>query len=247
MLHGKEGRNHLTRFPTESRNVVGLEGEGYEKFKVGPSCSTPHCTRLTDHAHHLFSRALMGGPFDWVRLPDGEEIGNLVPLCYRHHNNVTDNQVHITYEKGQFLWEGEPLSWQPPKKGFASLVTTQLVDGSLDPESDGRPELPDRPERPICDGCGRLLPRPKIETPPEDRKTRKTWAVSVPYTVQEDGADTLDALLEASRDEMEKAGLDWGEGHKVKFNILATVLALFVQNAQAILSNVPVSATDTGE
>ena len=216
-------------FPTESRNVEGLTGEGYEKFKVGPSCSVPHCTRLTDHAHHLFSRAKMGGAFDWVRLPDGEEVGNLVPLCYRHHQNVTDNQVHITYEKGKFLWEGDPLSWQPPKK--FGLATPELVPESLDPE---------RLDRPICESCGRLLPRVKLDGPEERKKPRKTWAVSVPYTLEENGADTLDALLDAARDEMDKAGLDWGEGHKVKFHILSTSLALFVQNATAILGSGPI-------
>jgi hypothetical protein len=207
----------VTKFPTESRQVVGLEGEDYGAFKVGPTCSVPRCTRLTDHAHHLFSRGMMGGAFSWVLTPDGVEIGNLVPLCYRHHEQVTNNEIGITYQGGRFFWEGEPLTWQPPSKNGPEEVGTE-------------PE-----ERPICPGCGRRLPKPKIDSPTEEKKKRKTWAVSVPATVEEDGADVLDALLEAAREKMDEAGLDWGEGQK--YFVLSTALGLFVQHADLIMSN----------
>lgn len=218
----------MTKFPTESRQIEGLEGQGYESYRVGPTCSSPGCSKFADHAHHLFSRGMMGGAYDWVRLPDGTETGNTVPLCYHHHQRVTDNEVHITYETGKFLWEGQPLSWQPP-------VKEGTVASQLEP-------VEQAPEKPVCGECGRALPRPKLDTPIEEKKARKTWAVAVPYTHEEDGADTLDALLEAAREQMDTAGLNWGEGHKVKFHILTTALALFVQNGDAILSNEPVSA-----
>lgn len=208
----------MTKFPTESRDVQGLEGDEYPDFKVGPVCAVPGCRRLTDHAHHLFSRGMMGGAFNWVLVPDGTEIGNKAPLCYRHHEQVTNNEIGITYQGGRFFWEGEPLSWQPPKKGGPEEVS-----------------VTEQEERPVCPGCGRRMPKPRIDTPVEEKKRRKTWAVSVPATVEEDGADVLDALLESAREKMDAAGLDWGEGQK--YFVLSTALGLFVMHAEQVLSN----------
>lgn len=217
-------------FPTESRDVVGLTVEdGYEPYRVPAYCSVPGCTHYSDHAHHLFSRGKMGGAFDYVRVPDGTEIGNLVPLCYRHHQEVTENKAHIVYRNGRFFWEGEPLVWQPPIIKRGDIVPDLPVFEHVAEER--------VTERPVCPTCHRLLPKPKLDTPLEPKKIRRTWAVSVPYTHEENGADTLDALLEAAREEMDTYGLNWGDGNRVKFHILATAMALFVQHARDILSD----------
>ena len=219
----------MAKFPTESRDVVGLKGDEYPSYKVPPHCARPGCTKYTDHAHHLFSRAKMGGAFDYVRTPDGTEIGNVVPLCFSDHELVTQNKVHITYKNGGFFWEGVPLAWQPPvvAKGF---VPPEIVQ-----------EVPDVPllskDRPVCLGCGRLMPRAIAAHKPEAKKPRKTWAVMVPYTVEENGASVLDALLIAAREEMDKHGLNWGDGHRVNYYVLTTVLGLFVQHADKILGD----------
>lgn len=216
----------MTRFPTDTREVVGLEGPEYGSYKVGPTCAVPGCTKFADHAHHIFSRALMAGAYNYVRLPDGMEVGNLSPLCYIHHNDVTENRTRIRYENNKFYWDdGELLGLlteQPPRP-FGRVVSPLARAGH---------------ERNVCDGCGRTLPKPKLpDEKIEAKKPRKTWAVAVPYTEEENGADTLDALLEAAREEMDKYGLDWGQGHRVKFHVLSTALGLFVTHADAILSD----------
>ncbi len=258
----------MTRFPTESRDVEGVPVDAnHPDYKVPSICAAPGCAKFTDAAHHLFSRGLMGGAQTWVRLPDGAETGNLVPLCYHHHEKVTNNEIHIVYENGSYIWDDGfqllPLSWQPPRKPVyvdprevarkkldvvlpdpnARLHLPPKVESTtFDPpkpaveaiEEVAREEFPD--EKPACPTCGRTLPRPKLDTPTEEKKVRKTFAVAVPWTIEENGADVLDALLDAARDKMDEAGLNWGDGHRVRYYVLSTALALFVTHADKILS-----------
>lgn len=246
----------VTRFPTESRDVEGVAVDAdHPDYKVPSICGAPGCAKFSDHAHHLFSRGLMGGAHTWIRLPDGTETGNLVPLCYHHHEKVTNNEIHIMYENGSYIWDDGykllPMSWQPPRKPVyvdprelaRSKLTVELPDPNkrlhLPRKESGPPpeEQTTETEKPVCPSCGRSLPKPKLDTPSEEKKVRKTWAIAVPWTVEEDGADVLDALLEAAQEKMDAAGLDWGQGHKVKYYILATALGLFVQQADVILSD----------
>lgn len=217
-------RPQITRLPTESRDYVGLEGPEYESYKVGPKCSVPGCTKFADHTHHIVRRSELGGPFLWVRMPDGVEIGNVTGLCWRHHDDVTVNSERITYVDGLYLWtDGTPLTQQPPMKGFER---EEIEHEHLTEE-----------ERGVCPTCHRKLPKPKVETDQEEKKPRGTWAVAIPMDERENGADTLDALLEAARDELDKVGLSYGDGSKVKFYILSAALGLFVQHATEVLSN----------
>lgn len=231
----------LTRFPTESRDVQGLTLEEWpqELPKIGPYCAVPGCTKAADHAHHLFSRGMMGGAFNWVRLPNGNVTGNLMPLCFSHHEQVTNNQVVIQYDMSNgFQWvdstlgRSQLMQYQPPLAG-ASETDAVVSNGNVVSADNGHVH----DERAICPTCERPMPRPKIESDPEAAKERKTWAVSVPADRWEDGADVLDGLLEAARDELDKVGLSYGEGKKVKYAILATSLALFVQHAELILAD----------
>lgn len=217
--------NELTRIPTESWNLVGLSGPEYKSYKVGPTCSAPGCNRLADHSHHLVRRSFLGGPFEWVRMDDGVEIGNLAALCYSHHNDVTQGRTDITYDEGVFYWEdGRPLSPQPPMHGIESDlgIGHVLAEGHV---------------REKCPTCNRVMPRPKIDTPTEEKKIRVSWAVGVPVTARENGADTLDELLEAARDEMSKKGWEYGDANTAKFFVLSHALAMFVTNADSILSD----------
>jgi hypothetical protein len=213
----------VTLRPIESHDVVGLEGEDYPLIKVGPTCAKPGCTRYADHSHHLFSRGLMGGAYDWVLLPDGTETSNRVPLCFQDHEKITNNEAAIEYDKGVWYWQENdeqiPLAWQPPNKNGPQ-------------EDEGLDDI-----RPVCPGCGRRLPKPKIETPPEEKRVRRTWAVSVPADVQENGADTLDALVEAAREELDKVGMSYSDSSKARFYVLATSLGLFVQHFDSVVSN----------
>lgn len=236
----------MTRLPTESRDYKGLAGPGYESFKVGPLCSVPGCGRPADHSHHVVRRSELGGPFLWVRMPDGAEVGNITGLCWRHHNEVTENKTTITYADKQFFWEGELLTPQPPIKDLNKdeleeawgkvYAAVAAVDIDAVKAERGLTHVEDH-DREVCPTCNRKLPKPKIETPNEEKKPRGTWAIAIPLDERENGADTLDALLEAAREELDKVGISYGDGSKVKFYTLSTTLGIFVQQAGLILSD----------
>jgi hypothetical protein len=203
--------------------MQGLDGPA---FKVGPYCSVPGCHKISEHAHHIVRRSFLPGDFqDWVRMPDGVEVGNLTGMCVNHHQMVTENVAAITYDNGVFYWSMggaaiNVLAYQPPKMGDTSEADVHT-----------------REQKPVCPGCGRALPKPKIETATEEKKNRATWAISVPADERENGYEVLDTLLEEVRDELDKAGLHYDKGNKVRYYPLATALALFVQNADRILSD----------
>jgi hypothetical protein len=232
----------LTKLPTESQDIQGIEGPEY---KTGPYCAAPGCYKIAEHAHHIVRRSFLTGDFKWVRMPDGVEIGNLVGLCVPHHQQITDNITEIQYEDGSFYWvEADPSGWTGkgvPNTAFATedllvrkpLATQPPTKGVVVEEH----EHTYTEERPICPGCGRMMPKPKIETPSEDKKPRGTWAVSVPADERENGAEVLDELLNAARDELDKAGISYGKGNRVKYYQLSTALALFVQHAEQVLSD----------
>lgn len=224
----------MTKLPTESHDIIGLTGPEY---KVGPYCAAPGCHRVAEHAHHIVRRSYLNGPYSWVKMPDGVEVGNLTGLCVAHHEQVTNNKANIIWGKriysntgdvdtiNKYLWEEGnstiPLTIQPPLLEHAEETLTEAEAHT----------------RPVCPGCGRPLPKPKPDTPKEEAKPRGTWAVSVPMEERENGADVLDELLDAARDELDKAGISYGKGNRVKYYQLATALALFVQHASEVLSD----------
>lgn len=237
----------MTFLPVESRDFEGLRGDNYPDYRVGPVCSVPNCAKLCDHAHHVVRRSALAGDYKWVRMPDKVEIGNIVGLCFAHHQEITENKQRISYREGKYFWtDGKPLTQQPPVRepipaptedgssesnnlnGSPSDVSTEII-ADVEPIEEHDPKT--------CPTCKRPMPRPKIDTPKEDRKPRGTWAVAVPMDVREDGADTLDELLEASRDEMAKKGWEYGDSSTAKFFVLSHALSMFVLNAGQILGD----------
>lgn len=240
----------MTRFPTETRQVEGVLDATLGKLEVGAMCAAPGCSHTAEPGgHHLFSRALMGGAFDWVRLPGGYIVGNKVPLCMDHHHLITVNKRKIVYDDAAFWWEDDPNYAEPVKLKFQPPLISpepELTQESYMNEDEARHNVTEpvveehhheEPvERAICPTCERPMPKPKIESDEEAPRLRKTWAVAVPADNQEDGADVLDELLEGIREKFESAGLSYGEGKKVKYFVLATALGLFLTNSDAILS-----------
>lgn len=212
----------MTKLPADTWTVVGVEGP---PFKVGPYCNAPGCHRVAEHAHHIWRRSFLGGDYKWVEIDGEEVVANLTALCAKHHQLITENVAEIEWDGKLFWWvnEGErtfPLSQQPPS--FEALL-------------DGKQDQPS--SRLICSECGRPLPKPKIETPPEETKPRATWAVSVPVDERENGYQVLEELLEGCREKLDTHGLHYDHGHKVKYYPLATTLALFLQHADTILAD----------
>jgi hypothetical protein len=216
----------MTRLPLESRDVKGTSGPDYNLNHV---CAVPGCTELATERHHLFRRSFLIGDYAWVQLPSGEQVGNYVRLCHNHHHAVTVNAAQITWDNGVFVWAPlmgvpRPLQWQPPIEVNGDGVQVQV-------ETIEEPQAVDDG---ICPTCHRPLAR--HHTPHEEKRPRRTWSITVPKDERENGAETLDTLLEAARDEMGKAGLPYGDQEAVRFFVLAQALGLFVQHAEEVLS-----------
>lgn len=111
-------RDLVTHLPLQYRRVFGAPGPRYRPEYV---CSHPFCDARRDlELHHLWPRSfLRNQPRDWVKLPDGKVIGNLVWLCAPHHILISENKTRIFFGHRHFYWHGgddavEPLDPQPP-------------------------------------------------------------------------------------------------------------------------------------
>lgn len=204
--------------------MEGLRGPEWPDYKVGPICAVQGCSRLTDHAHHIVRRSFMAGPYSWVRLgdSDGTIVGNLMPLCWQHHQQVTENRARVVWDESshEFYWQGEHESTdllQPPK---IETVREGQVEQKATISS--------------CPTCGQKV-RPKFEHRHEEKRPRKTWTITVPNDAREVGADVLDTLLESARLILDERGISYGEDRGVRYFVLSTSLGLFVAHAEEVL------------
>jgi hypothetical protein len=186
----------VTLAPMDSWQVRGVAGP---KITAGSSrCSAPDCGKWAEHAHHLWRRSMLGGPFSWVELPDGTVVCNLTGLCADHHDEVTGRigghkSAIRRDEYGVFWWcalldshnnlieyaEIGPLDPQPPTRDMP--VASPATRGSED----------------SCSTCGQPLARRRPATPTAGRRrVRKTWPVKIPADAEENGAEVLDTLTE---------------------------------------------------
>jgi len=188
----------VTLPPLPSTAVVGVVGKPY---KVGGKCAVPGCESQVDHGHHIFRRSALAGAFFWVRLPDGQVVGNLTGLCWRHHEGITGKRwghSHwIQWRNGEYLWGTVRLGVEVP-----NWDTDFIPVGPLDPQPPApdlldAPQPTERSEPDRCPECGQQKRRsgsPAISTPGAPRR-RKSWIVKVPDD-HEDGADVLDVLVD---------------------------------------------------
>ena len=197
-----------------NRNVIGVDDEPYP---LNERCAVPGCAEPSER-HHAWRRSFLNGDYWFVQLPDARIIGNCIGLCNTHHRKVTENEAMIAFLDDVYVWgppEGDVqvLAWQPP--GIEHQH--ERVDNS--------------------DVCPQCHQRIKPKTKPEQRKNRRTWSIAVPKDDQENGADVLDTLIDAAREELDSVGLSYGDEHRYRYHVLATSLGLFVQHGQAILSD----------
>lgn len=215
----------MTLSPTDNRNVVGLAGDAYPSFKVGPVCCAPDCSRFAEHPHHLWRRSQLGGPFDWVKLEDGTILGNKVGLCFECHRRVTDNEVRIIWHVEKFWWcpygtlliGDQALTPQPPIHGKPSVTRHSAPDGPA--------------SVPTCGECGRALPH-KHDGPKEPKRRRKTISITVPDDLDEDGGEVLDVMWE----ELRKL-FGHPEGGNMRYFATVQAFALVLENATSMLAD----------
>jgi hypothetical protein len=174
----------MTLRPAETPRVRGLKGP---HVTVGPRCSNPNCGKYADDPHHIWSRKMLGGPFEWVEV-EGRTFVNLTGVCRACHDDLTGSggghRAKIEYEQGEFHW-----ALVTPKGVHR---TGLLVPQPPTPETLSR-SLGQSPESESCPFCGQS-PRRRSSLLGGGRR-RKTWRVLVPDDA-EDGAQILDTLVE---------------------------------------------------
>jgi hypothetical protein len=216
----------MTKSPLRSPDVKGVEDDPYD---LNALCAAPCCSYQSDDNHHLFRRSSLGKPYWWVQVAPDVITGNVVGLCRRHHDQVTVDAAWITWEDGLYLWTtlfnaGTPLDFQPP-------IRLSADDGA----DDGVRALSEATQGPLdgtCPTCLRPLPHKHKR---EAVRVRRTWSLTVPKDERENGAETLDTLLEEARKELARAGLPYGDSEAAKFFVLASCLGLFVTHAKEVL------------
>lgn len=211
----------MTQLPHDNWNVK--ERDDLPKYKVGPRCCHPDCNFLADHAHHLWRRSFgtRGAWVELVFLDPPVIVGNLVPLCWRHHEDVTVNKARIEYldTTDLFVWRvgdavAEPLKPQPPRWAD-QLLQTHVHDENED----------------VCSKCGRRR-KTKDEMPPGEKRARKSWTIKVPDDA-EDGADILDTLCDELADLF---AMDHYTSQLQRYYVCAQAFALVLQNKEMIAS-----------
>lgn len=213
-----------------------MTGELYPRYKVGPMCSHPTCSRFVDDVHHVVRRSFIGGDIAWVKFGGDAIVGNLAGLCNAHHRDITENRSQILYEPRyrHYSWvdleTGENLGTlypHPPVHGKPDEISEPLraaIEGDL--------SILGPAARETCEGCGRLLPHKEPadhDRKKERTKRRKTWTVRVPDEAEEDGALVLDTLVE------EVAAVFGREtGENLRYYVIAQALALVIQNGHLL-------------
>lgn len=199
----------MTLAPAVHPDIRGVEGK---PRPVERTCCAPGCISLSQQGHHLWSRSfLRGQPYDWVRLPSGRVISNIIGLCMRHHNNVTGgiggHAAMIRLESDEtFIWlEAESLvvegGWihqgllhpQPWSEAPVDPVATRAVHAAqkVETRSTAHGHLDLEPGQ-QCDSCGYTRP---VKRAVGHKRGSKTYTLIVPDDA-EVGADVLDEWIE---------------------------------------------------
>lgn len=189
----------MTRLPHENWQVDPFAGP---RYKVAPECAVTYCRNYADHAHHLWRRSHLGKDAAWVILWNDRVVGNLVPLCFMHHQLITENLAWIEYdaETHLFHWatkdgdnfhRQEALSYQPPVGGEIATASRSRETTEDDLTADQE----------VCTACGSRRRRRQPASgdagaQPAARRPRASWSISVPSDERERGADVLDELCE---------------------------------------------------
>jgi hypothetical protein len=222
----------MTRLPLDSWDITGIDGGGYVANAV---CAAPHCDLVVGERHHLWRRSFLSGDFWWVCLPDGVVVGNVVFLCQHHHQLITENKAKIELSGNEFVWVDangiERLGWQPPWFTDMEAFTSpkqEIRDSKTPGKENGEGSH-------VCPECGQRI-RERAEKR-EPAKFRKSWSIYVPVAELENGAEVLDVNLEHARHLFNEAGLSYGAEDTAKYYVLSTALALFIANAEAILTS----------
>lgn len=197
----------MTLLPLEDWNVVGVNGPEYP---LGDICVAPGCTQPREYGggHHVWRRSFLVGDYNYVKLPDGHIVPNLIGLCTHHHKDITENKSRIEYDRDQdwFLYDGV-------------YIKETVVDDTAGHAHDAKPGS-------LCPTCHRKVP---VKTKKEKARPRSVWSVRVPQDSHEDGKEVIESLLEASLEKLQDMGLAY-DTDTPKYFLLTSALVGFIQS-----------------
>jgi hypothetical protein len=188
--------------PAIHPSIHGVEGK---RRQVEMYCCAPGCISLSQQAHHMWARSyLRGQPTEWVSLPSGRVVSNVVGLCMRHHGFVTGgiggHQAMIKLEPDEtFIWltplpvEGAPEGYDWINEGLIhpqpwSATPVEVVKA----KKSAAHSHPNLAEGETCESCGYTRPLKK-EAGPKRKST--VYGLVVPDDA-EIGSEILDEWVE---------------------------------------------------
>lgn len=206
----------MTLIPFQNHSEIkAAEGVAY---KVEAYCAHPECGKFSDHAHHVVRRSFIGGDVAWVEYKS-HKIQNIVPLCWGHHEEITQNKAFLFWHEDTLsFWWYDQQDEEPAKQ--VGPLSYAAMEEHVGPASKRK-----------CPACGRPAKK-EPEEKTEETRQRRTWAITVPNDERENGAETLDTLMQECRDLF---GHD--ESKRVRFFTLTQALALVVQNGHKLMAD----------
>lgn len=224
--------------PAIHPDIRGVEGKRHE---VNPTCAAPGCITPSAEGHHVWSRShLRGEPTEWVRLPSGRIVSNVIGLCRRHHRDVTGNigghgaMIQMTPDE-TFIWLSS-VDRIAPEWVHHGLLHPQ--PWSAEPVEVTQPKTKphhhtDLEEGETCQSCGYTRPvRSKSAGP---KRKRKSYTVNVPDD-SEIGVEVLDEWVEQFA-----AILGFGEDAKrslTRYHVFCVVMAWAMTNRQQFIREI---------
>ena len=188
----------------------------------------------------MWSRSfLRGQPTEWVRLPGGRVVTNVMGLCLRHHKAVTGgvggHMAMIKLEGDYFLWlESNGPEWENlgplfPQPWSETPLPSEPLEHPHRSPSEAHLHLE---EGETCDSCGYTRPTKRVNAP---KRSSKTYSLVVPED-SEIGADILDEWVEQFA-----VVLGFGDdlsSRLVRYHVFVAVFAWAMQNRQQFIEDV---------
>lgn len=183
----------MTQLPrtNDLPNFLATDRPDLPEYDLGDWCCVPGCKELREfgNGHHVWRRSHKTVSW-WVELEDGRLIPNRVPLCTKHHKDVTGgiggHRARIDLKDGKLFWTPVGTSNGivagfidvPYLKWYAGLPKDEIVDqiiehtqeGAMQQTIDGD-EVPHKHvvnedgeivECPRCHGEGKITKRNRV-------------------------------------------------------------------------------------
>jgi len=181
---------------------------------------------------------LQGQPQEWVSLPSGRVVSNVIGLCRRHHNEVTGGpgghkaMIQLAPEE-RFIWlTPDGNGWVHHGLLFPQPFSETPVDRpSVKKKAHSHPDL--EPGE-TCQSCGYTRPLGKKSEPGPKRRA-KSYTMRVPDDT-EIGSDVLDDWVSQFA-----TILGFGEDAQkslTRYHVFTVVLAWAMQHRQEFIKDI---------